>query len=473
MEDEGRKGSERGRGFRGGRRRDRGYRDRNPRGRIDVPPAQSPPTMKTPIILTKSNTDKVQESPVKHILLKSRESDESRPVEGNPISNIISPTTPSQLQQEDERVSIGAEAASLGGIVNVPGAITIQRSSGTYSAPSQQGRTEGIPVPSLSGLKVNTTDSEPHLCIPLLDENLHWTDAALESLLDQTDFLVVGAIGLQGTGKSTILSMLAGATPTTEPRSYLFYPQTRQAQENGSNQTVGVNLGITTERIILLDTQALLSPAILDHVIHHDRSIPAEFSSPENFIEMQSLQLVTFLMTVCHVIIVVQDWFADINLMRLLMTAEMLKPSSVPHGSSHETTGAGSAQDNTEDHYPDVGFLVLSGYVWLCLVVFVYNKCTREDYHPENIQAMHGTTAAIFQHSRLRYLRNGVLPAFTGHPSYELVLETLRNQIFSIHRHPLTHHSLTEKNWFHYAARSWDTIRKSSLISEYNRLLSS
>ena len=32
-------------------------------------------------------------------------------------------------------------------------------------------------------------------------------------LLDQTDFLVVGVIGPQGAGKSTVLSVVAGAGP--------------------------------------------------------------------------------------------------------------------------------------------------------------------------------------------------------------------------------------------------------------------
>ena len=31
---------------------------------------------------------------------------------------------------------------------------------------------------------------------------------------------------------------------------------------------------------------------------------------------LQSLQIVTFLLTVCHVIVVVQDWFTDLNIMR-------------------------------------------------------------------------------------------------------------------------------------------------------------
>jgi len=30
---------------------------------------------------------------------------------------------------------------------------------------------------------------------------------------------------------------------------------------------------------------------------------------------------------------------------------------------------------------------------------------------------------------------------------------------------------LTEKNWFHYAARIWDGVKKSSALAEYSRLL--
>ncbi|KAK3738536.1 hypothetical protein QZH41_012047, partial [Actinostola sp. cb2023] len=361
------------------------------------------------------------------------------------------------------------------------------------------GAAEGLSA-SLASLRINGVDREVSLqSVKMLDENLHWADSALEILADQSDFLVVGAIGLQGVGKSTILSMLAGASPKTEPRSYLFAPQSKQNQELGLHQTSGLNIAVTSERVILLDTQPLLSPSMLDHLIHHDRSIPSDYSTPENYHEMQSLQIVTFLLTVCHVILVVQDWFTDVNLLRLLRSAEMLKPSSVPHSSSHESSSGSSTADNAEDHYPEV--------------VFVYNKVTREDFHPENISAVHDVTSTLFQHSRLKlrsgmsmlgsgllpyntlltscddvnvhlmpayesspnghHSGNGVLPSYKGYPGFEPVIKTLRNQVFSTHRHPLTQHNLTEKNWFHYAARSWDTIRKSSLISEYNRLLSS
>ena len=34
---------------------------------------------------------------------------------------------------------------------------------------------------------------------------------------------------------------------------------------------------------------------------------------------LQSLQITAFMMTVCHVLIVVVDWFIDINLLRLVL----------------------------------------------------------------------------------------------------------------------------------------------------------
>lgn len=481
------------RGFRrgrGGRRRERGFRDRparggkgeGPTGAHPVAAAASP--MKTPIILTKSSADRGQETPVKQILIKPRE---TLP------EGVARPSVPQQAAgrgktilsdhpagQGTERSASATQPHGMGGTA----ASTVAGASANV---------EGITT-NLASLKLglHSRDGAPQL-MKLLDDNLQWSDTALEILLDQTDFLVVGVIGPQGAGKSTVLSVLGGAGPFTDSRSPLFPVQSRQVQEDGINQTSGIDISVTQERVILLDTQPLLSAALLDHLIHHDRNIPPEYTSPENYNEIQSLQIVTFLLTVCHVILVVQDWFTDLNIIRLLKTAEMLKPSSASH-TTHESSGLGSSEDSDE-HYPNI--------------VFVYNKATREDFHYENLSSMHCVTSSLFQHSRLK-LQSGISllssslmpyrtlltscddmnvyvvplyrphggngictksPTYQGNPSFDVVLHSLRNQIFSVHRHLLTHHSLTERNWFHFAARSWETVRKSSLISEYNRLL--
>lgn len=45
-------------------------------------------------------------------------------------------------------------------------------------------------------------------CIKFMDENMQLCESPLDYLYDQQDFLVVGCIGAQGVGKSTIMSLL-------------------------------------------------------------------------------------------------------------------------------------------------------------------------------------------------------------------------------------------------------------------------
>ena len=42
----------------------------------------------------------------------------------------------------------------------------------------------------------------------------------------------------------------------------------------------------------------------------------------------RAFQIMGFLMSVCHVVVLVQDHFVDPNLMEAVQTAEMLRPSS-------------------------------------------------------------------------------------------------------------------------------------------------
>lgn len=69
-----------------------------------------------------------------------------------------------------------------------------------------------------------------------------------------------------------------------------------------------------------------------------------------------------------------------------------------------------------------------------------------------------------------------LLTSYMGHPSYTLLSETFRNQIFSMPRPPLCRttqqqQQVTERDWFEYARRTWVTLKKSDLLSEYQRLL--
>uniref|UniRef100_A0A6M2E1P3 Putative secreted protein n=1 Tax=Amblyomma tuberculatum TaxID=48802 RepID=A0A6M2E1P3_9ACAR len=98
---------------------------------------------------------------------------------------------------------------------------------------------------------------------------------------------------------------------------------------------------------------------------------------------MQSLQMASFLMAVCHTVIVVQDWFADPNFLRFVLTAEMLKPTTSSHDQSR------SSSEDVAESFPHL--------------VFVQNKCAPGDFSPENTAAMSRMLSSVFAKSKLKY----------------------------------------------------------------------
>ncbi|XP_046894625.1 protein SMG9-like isoform X2 [Hypomesus transpacificus] len=93
--------------------------------------------------------------------------------------------------------------------------------------------------------------------------------------------LVVGVIGLQGTGKSTIMSLLSANTPEEDQRGYVFRAQSQEIKERGGNQTTGIDFFITQERVIFLDRSAL------DHLINNDCKLPPEYNLLHTYVDMQ------------------------------------------------------------------------------------------------------------------------------------------------------------------------------------------
>lgn len=131
--------------------------------------------------------------------------------------------------------------------------------------------------------------------IKLVDDQMNWCDSAIEYLLDQTDVLVVGVLGLQGTGKSMVMSLLSANTPEEDQRAYVFRAQSAEMKERGGNQTSGIDFFYYPRADCFLDTQPILSPSILDHLINNDRKLPPEYNLPHTYVEMQSLQIAAFL----------------------------------------------------------------------------------------------------------------------------------------------------------------------------------
>ncbi|XP_075185332.1 nonsense-mediated mRNA decay factor SMG9 isoform X2 [Anomaloglossus baeobatrachus] len=446
---------------------------------------------KTPIILAKPTAERPKtssstaaapalEKPI--VLMKAREEGKpaTPPAEGTSLPPATAATT-AKVEKEGQRPTQPV--------------YQIQNRGMAAAAATASGNVD----PVVGQAKLLPPQKMKH-SIKLVDEYMNWCDSAIEFLLDQTDVLVVGILGSQGTGKSTMMSLLSANSPDDDQRSYVFRMQSQEVRERAGNQTSGIDFFISQERIIFLDTQPMLSPAILDHLINNDRKLPPEYNLPHTYVEMQSLQIAAFLFTVCHVVIVVQEWFTDFNLYRFLQTAEMLKPSTP--SPSHESSGSSGGDDGIE-YYPHI--------------VFLQNKAKREDFCPRTLKQMNLVVDKLMLHSRLRYkgtvsmldcnifpglsydflesevnlflipsMENdtdetvpragsggspALLPGYKGHPSFHTMIGKLRSQMMSMSRPQLSHTILTEKNWFHYAARIWDGVKKSSALSEYSRLL--
>ncbi|KAF6212681.1 hypothetical protein GE061_013207 [Apolygus lucorum] len=317
------------------------------------------------------------------------------------------------------------------------------------------------------------------------DDTLIINDSLLEYLSDSNDFLVVGCIGLQGVGKSSILSHLANPASISSPDQMVFKVQTKSQVDSNSHCTEGVQCYVTDQRVILLDTQPLLSLSVLSKFYATDgaglavrtchRDDP-DFPCLENDVEILFLQFIAFVLSVCHVVVVVQDYFHDPDLIRFIQTAEMLKPPT-------------AQSDDESDYFPHC--------------VFIHNRCTQQAFSHSNVRDIQNSYKAMFSRSQLLIqsglgTANGVfMPSLNpelcqGDPinlyllperrrpdqkllyevkDYEEIIDLIRTQIHGVPVMPLTHTTLSEKNWFHYAVKVWEDIKKSPLFSEYGRML--
>ncbi|XP_050343997.1 nonsense-mediated mRNA decay factor SMG9-like [Nymphalis io] len=375
--------------------------------------------------------------------------------------------------------------------------------------------------------------------VKLLDENLEFNSAAFEFLNDSnTNYLVVGILGTQGVGKSMILNLIAQneevsdlcaqilqshevSTDTAfesseipvenqlENFSFSDIPQDKPLDvhnifkfkmqdieyiERGVNCTKGVDMYITNDRLILLDCQPLWSPSLIE-----ETSTNPVTARSANIMTVDCLQVASYLMSICHVLITVQDWFTDYNFIRYIQTAEMLKPT-LSASNAANTNQENSESTSSGENHPHL--------------LILHNRCQLEDYTPEAVETMQDLYRKAYQRSNLQlnsgmYLysdtnKNGLnidsvcksfnvqtcgtpinlflLPEiyddfenhdiYRGHPSFEELAKRLRWMILGVNRHQITNvPNLSEKGWFQYCSKAWETIRKCTFFMEYERFL--
>lgn len=136
-------------------------------------------------------------------------------------------------------------------------------------------------------------------------------------------------------------------------RKGIFKIQSEHHVLTSSHCTSSIDLYVSENRIFFLDTPPLLSPSLMEKLIYmHDSKksfstnvaqsfgssggggssggnigggsqiTSGDFASIENALEITSLQITAFLLSVCHVVVLVQDWFYDPNILRFVSRAK-------------------------------------------------------------------------------------------------------------------------------------------------------
>lgn len=92
----------------------------------------------------------------------------------------------------------------------------------------------------------------------------------LQLIADNQEFMVVGVLGPPGAGKSTILNELYGFESSSQGILPPFNTQTEDIRAMARHCSVGIELRMAAERIILVDTQPLFSASVLVDLMRPD-----------------------------------------------------------------------------------------------------------------------------------------------------------------------------------------------------------
>uniref|UniRef100_A0A0K0D064 Protein SMG9 n=1 Tax=Angiostrongylus cantonensis TaxID=6313 RepID=A0A0K0D064_ANGCA len=187
------------------------------------------------------------------------------------------------------------------------------------------------------GPVILTKDSTMTDGVKFINDNMDVCDQLLEFLSgENSNYNVISAIGPQGAGKSTILSMIGGNNSQDMYRQYIFRPASREALESSRHQTTKIHAYITKFKQIFLDCQASNCASVLDEAIRYSRSALTDGRyAINNYMEI--VKLIAFLVQISHTLLVCSDWLIDIELIKLIRTAEMFRANfehvteKIPH----------------------------------------------------------------------------------------------------------------------------------------------
>ncbi|KAJ0964420.1 hypothetical protein J5N97_029542 [Dioscorea zingiberensis] len=331
-------------------------------------------------------------------------------------------------------------------------------------------------------------------------------DRVLPFLTENTDFTVVGVIGPPGVGKSTILNELYGFDASSSGMLLPFVTQSDESKAMARHCTMGMELRVSAERLILIDSQPIFSPSVLVDMMKPDgfSTIPVlngESLSADLAHELIGIQLGVFLASVCNVLLVVSEGIHDYSMWNLMLTVDLLKhglpdPSLLTSGHS-QGSSSGLDKENKVDIQGGAG-------EFLAALAFIHTKLQAQNLSPSNTQLLRTALSEYFKSSSFCTSGNGSISDTQIDPSgshvakinkdsegpgllflplklpedsqkiqfdsYLSMLGKLRDQLLSMHGRPFAK-NISERDWLRSSARIWDLVKKSPIIADYCRIL--
>lgn len=225
-------------------------------------------------------------------------------------------------------------------------------------------------TPSVSEQTLAKTTVTMKRSVPIISDYYQINSQGFDYLIESnTAFFVVGVIGPQGVGKSTILNILGSSNLQTQSAEEAFLDHDNAIfKTRGSKQhifssmpaTEGIQMFITRDRTILLDCSPLLcNPYKKDLILN----------------EIDDLKMVMFMLSVCHTVIAVEESGAiNLPLLRLIQCAEKMKLDY--------------DRDPSDLYSPNV--------------IFVKNKCNNRDFLGANRDRVNILYKEMFKESKLK-----------------------------------------------------------------------
>ncbi|KAG0213409.1 smg-9, nonsense mediated mRNA decay factor [Mortierella sp. GBA30] len=228
-------------------------------------------------------------------------------------------------------------------------------------------------------------------------------EGAEQWLADHSGHFVVGILGSQSVGKSSLLSSFCPAPLA----SSAFTKQPPQMAAVAGFQTSGIDMYITPERMILLDTEPIYCLSNLENALRNERildGVPIDI-----WLDYQALSMATFLVSVCNIVLVMTEDGAGASsrTLKLLQRVELFMKalSQTLSPPSNNATGATQiASPGSAGHagMGQEGFQRDGLGDWCADIVLVSNKVPVMDFTVDHYRTLAMESAHVLQHSSLK-----------------------------------------------------------------------